>query len=406
MKSAPADGEATDQPSPTKNTENTESTESTENTKKRESTEDERPSAGAATVAACTVLFGTLVSLLGISWDMQWHNDVGPDTFFTLPHVMLYTGSAVVGVTSLTMVLLATGAQRAGRSVARYGGGTPVRVFGGTFQAPLGHLVAGTGGALFLLFGLLDLWWHSMYGFDAVLDSPPHVGLFLSISFCMVGSLIVFAAAREQTWGKIGVVVSSLVLITFSPITIEAFSDLPLPVDPVIVGTVFFSVVLLITGVFVLRFRGAAFAIAGALGVMQLFLWWFSPWAAHVYADSVGLPLRDGLGGEAPSLPKRIPMLMLAVAAVTDGLLWLAHKYGWNARLAPQFTGAGAGLVVGLSMLVQTNRLEEAQGALTASDLVFMGLFGVVTGALAGFLAARFAVLLRDNSAVPDLART
>ncbi|MEK8173719.1 hypothetical protein NKH77_46750 [Streptomyces sp. M19] len=65
---------------------------------------------------------------------------------------------------------------------------------------PLGYLVAGTGAALFLLFGLLDLWWHSLYGFDAVLDSPPHIGLFVSISITMVGSVIVFAAARDATW--------------------------------------------------------------------------------------------------------------------------------------------------------------------------------------------------------------
>lgn len=164
-----------------------------------------------------------------------------------------------------------------------------------------------------------------MYGFDAVLNSPPHVGLFVSISFTMAGSVIVFAAAREETWGKAGVVVSSLVLMTFSPLTVEAFDALPLPVDPLLVGSVFFSVVLLVTGMFVLPFRGAALVIAGGLGLMQAFLWWFSPWAAHLYADAVGLPLRDDLGSEAPTLPGRIPMFMLAVAAVIDGLLWLGR---------------------------------------------------------------------------------
>lgn len=366
--------------------------------------EDSPPGGRAGTIAAYAVLTGTMLSLVGLSWDIQWHEDVGPDTFFTLPHLMLYTGSALVGAASLTMVLLATAAQRVGRPAEQYGGGKPVRVFGGTFLAPLGHLIAGIGGAQFLLFGLIDLWWHEVYGFDAVLNSPPHVGLFISISFTMVGSVIVFAAAREQMWGKAGVVVSSLVLITFSPITTEAFDALPLPVDPVAVGTVFFSVAMVITGMFVLRFRGAALVIAAGLGLIQAILWWFSPWAAHLYADSVGLPLRDNLSNEAPSLPSRIPMFMLAVAALIDGLLWLGRRYGWSARLLPQIMGAGGGLAVGLSMLLQNALLDE--GAPTGGELVLMSLIGTATGALAGFLAARFAVLLRDNRSVPHLARS
>jgi hypothetical protein len=30
------------------------------------------------------------------------------------------------------------------------------------FHAPLGYLISGTGATLFLLYGLLDLWWHSI----------------------------------------------------------------------------------------------------------------------------------------------------------------------------------------------------------------------------------------------------
>ncbi|MEU1168379.1 hypothetical protein ABZ372_52820 [Streptomyces sp. NPDC005921] len=113
--------------------------------------------------------------------------------------------------------LRSTFAQRAGRSTGRSVGGAPVRVFGGTFTAPLGYLISGTGAALFLMYGLVDLWWHSLYGFDAVLNSAPHVALFISISLTMVRSITVFAAAREQLWGRIGLVVSTPVLITFCP---------------------------------------------------------------------------------------------------------------------------------------------------------------------------------------------
>ncbi|MFI6908371.1 hypothetical protein ACIBKY_44420 [Nonomuraea sp. NPDC050394] len=354
-------------------------------------------SAGAA--GAYTVLAGTLMSLVGVNWDVQWHLDVGPDTFFTLPHLMLYSGSAIAGVASLVMVLRATFAQRAGRP-ADTAGGSPVRVLGGAFTAPLGYLVAGTGGALFLLYGLLDLWWHSLYGFDAVLDSPPHVALFISISLTMVGSVIVFAAARTRRWGPIGLIVSIPVLIMFTPLTTNAFNRLSLPIQPQLAGSVFFAVCFVLMGAITLRRRRAALSIAVVLGLMQLFLWWFSPWAARVYANYVGLPLRDHLMDIPPMLPSGIPMFMLAAALVMEGVLWLGRKRGWPVRWLPQLTGAAGGVVVSLSILLQTSMLRGGggpgplgrSGAVTA--VVTDVLVGLAFGALAGFLAARFAVLL------------
>lgn len=41
-------------------------------------------------LAGIPVLFGVFLSLLGLAWDINWHDDVGPDTFFTLPHTFLY----------------------------------------------------------------------------------------------------------------------------------------------------------------------------------------------------------------------------------------------------------------------------------------------------------------------------
>ncbi|GAA3753284.1 hypothetical protein [Streptomyces tremellae] len=350
-------------------------------------------------LAANTVLAGTLTSLLGISWDIQWHNDVGPDTFFTLSHLMLYAGSAIAGITSLAMVLVATAAQRAGRSADHLTGGRPVRVFGGVFRAPLGYLVAGTGAALFLLFGLLDLWWHSLYGFDAVLDSPPHIGLFVSISITMTGSVIVFAASRDTAWGRNGLILSIPVLITFSPITTRAFGAIPLPVEPELLGNILLSTLLLIMGTLVIGRARTALAIGVTLGATQLVLWWFSPWAAHAYAHATGLPLRDNLSDEAPELPSDIPMFMLLAAATAAALLWLGRKRGWSGRVAPQIMGAGAGTVLGATLPVQSTLLEGSP--LDMADLLTTTAAGAVTGVLAGFLAARLAVLLREHSTAP-----
>src|SRR5260370_1540783 len=173
----------------------------------------------AGPAGAYAVLFGAAISTVGLSWDIEWHRDVGPDTFFTLPHLVLYSGSALAGIASLAMVLLSTSMQRAGRPVSPWMGGTPVRVFGGIFTAPLGYLVSGIGAASFLIYGLLDLVWHSIYGFDAVLSTPSHVALFLSISITMIGTVIVFAGPRGQPWRRLGLVPPIPTLIFFAPLT-------------------------------------------------------------------------------------------------------------------------------------------------------------------------------------------
>src|SRR5258707_4372001 len=157
----------------------------------------------AGPAGAYAVLLGAAISTVGISWDVEWHRDVGPDTFFTLPHLVLYSGSALAGIASLAMVLLSTSMQRAGRAVPPWMGGTPVRVFGGIFTAPLGYPVFVISAASFLIYLLLDLVWHSIYGFDAVLSTPSHVALFLSISITMIGTAIVFAPRAEPPWGPI-----------------------------------------------------------------------------------------------------------------------------------------------------------------------------------------------------------
>ncbi|HEV7980828.1 hypothetical protein [Amycolatopsis sp.] len=348
----------------------------------------------AARAGAWGVLAGTLITTAGISWDVQWHVSVGPDTFFTLSHLALYSGTTIAGIASLVMVLLSTSAQRAGRSWPRAAGGTPVRVFGGTFTAPLGYLISGIGAASFLLYGLLDLWWHSLYGFDAVLNSPPHVALFLSISTTMVGSVIVFAAAHDRRWGQLGTIVAIPVLITFAPICANAFSGLPLPFDPTIAGVVFFAAMLPIIGAGILRRPGTAIGIAVVLGALQGFLWWFSPWASAAYAASVGLPLRDGLTPQPPEVPGAIPMFLIVAAAAVELLLWQGRKRGYDGKTVLLVAGAVSGLIIAASIPLQ-QVLINPTSAITGSAVVALLIAGVVFGALGGFLGSRFTAMLR-----------
>jgi hypothetical protein len=348
---------------------------------------------------AWTVLLGTAISTVGISWDVQWHKEVGPDTFFTLPHLLLYSGSALAGIASLVMVLLVSAAQRAGRSMPRTVGGTPVGVLAGRFTAPLGYLISGLGAMSFLIYGVGDLWWHTVYGFDAVLNTPSHVALFLSISITMVGSVIVFAAAGDERWGRVGLVLAIPILITFAPITANAFSTLGLPFDPTVAGIIFFASMLLILGAATLRRPGAALAIAAALGALQAFLWWFSPWAAHAYAAAVGLPLRDGLTPQPPDLPSAIPMFLMVAALAVEGLLWMIRSRGLDARRLLPLAGAVTALLVAVSLPLQ-QALTDPTSSISPTDLVILVVVGIPLGVLAGFLAARFTIMLQAMAPV------
>jgi hypothetical protein len=354
----------------------------------------------AARAGASVVLLGTAITTVAISWDIQWHVEVGPDTFFTLPHLFLYSGSAIAGLASLVMVLLATSAQRAGRPMPRTVGGTPVRVFGGTFTAPLGYLISGIGAAAFLLYGLLDLWWHGVYGFDAVLNTPSHVALFLSMMITMIGSVVVFAAAREERWGQIGVVLAIPILITFAPIPANGLSNMPLPVDPVLIGIIFFSPLLLIIGAGILRRPGAAIAIAAALGIMQAGLWWFSPWAAHAYATASGLPLRDGLTPQPPQLPGSIPMFLGVVALVVEVAFWMIRSRNLNGGKVMPVTGAVAGLIVAVTLPLQ-QVLTDRTASFGFATVAMIGIIGIIFGVLAGFLGGRFTTMA--NALAPSV---
>ncbi|SEP40893.1 hypothetical protein [Amycolatopsis saalfeldensis] len=345
-------------------------------------------------VPASTVLGGSVISMVGLTWDVQWHSDVGPDTFFTLPHLFLYAGSAIVGLASLAVVLLTTAAQRAGRPVDPRIGGRAVNVFGRTFAAPAGYLVSGVGAAAFLLYGLWDQWWHGLYGFDAVIDSPPHIGLLLSITLSIIGTTMVFAAAREHRWGRIGVFGSLAVLIAFSSITVLGLQQVNIePVSATSAGTAMLAVLLITAGAGFLRRPGGAVVTAAILAVVQALFWWFSPWAARAYTDLVGLPVRDYVTG-VPEMPALMPMLLLPVAVVLEVLFVLSRRQSWQPGRVSVVAGGVGGLLIGLSMPLQDVWIYS----LRVVDLPTVLATGAVAGALGllgGFAGWRFGGMLR-----------
>ncbi|OLB90855.1 MAG: hypothetical protein AUI15_23815 [Actinobacteria bacterium 13_2_20CM_2_66_6] len=110
-------------------------------------------------------LVGTLLSWFGSGWDVSWHRLFGRDTFWSTPHLFIYTGVALWGVAAL----IATVTAMAGR---------PIRgraLVLGPLRAELGLALIGVGALITILAGPFDNLWHSIFGRDVDIWSPPHL---------------------------------------------------------------------------------------------------------------------------------------------------------------------------------------------------------------------------------------
>jgi hypothetical protein len=351
--------------------------------------------------AASFVLGGTVLSLTGLTWDIQWHNDVGPDTFFTLPHLLLYSGSAFSGIASLVVVLLTTAAQRSGKPVDPMVGGRAVAVLGRTFAAPVGYLISGIGAASFLLYGLWDQWWHGLYGFDAVIASPPHIGLLLSITITMVGAVMVFAVVRSRPSGVAWALISLAVLLTFSTVTAIGLSQIDVGnLNTVTIGVAFLCVLILVMGARLLDRPGGALGVAVAVAVLQGVFWWFSPWASQTYAHAISLPMRDHIDG-VPVLPALMPLCLLLVAVLVEALLAVGRRGGRSLKVFGLVAGALGGLLVAALQPVQDTWLYGG-GFPALSGIVGTAVAGLVFGAAGGLLGVRFGGMLRHLAPVRE----
>src|SRR5438552_10574559 len=82
------------------------------------------------------------LAAVGLAWDIRWHVLVGRDTFFTPPHLLLFTGVAMAGFIALGVVLAETARYYRGSPAVNDTTTTPVLRY---FHAPLGFIVSGFG---------------------------------------------------------------------------------------------------------------------------------------------------------------------------------------------------------------------------------------------------------------------
>ena len=228
------------------------------------------------------LVIGILSSFFGLAYDIEWHSDVGPDTFFTLPHLFLYAGVAITGLTALLVVLYTTLQLRSGNQL--FPAASLSNVLG--FRAPTGYIIAGFGSLIFLLFGGYDEWWHGLYGFDVEVVSPPHIGLLFGILINMIGCLLVFSgdgAKRGSGWLP-GLAATMAILLGMMSVYLIIFQALPLPVDRYELGAIFLYPLGLLTVASAIRRPGAATLTAIFFTAMRQLFFTLIPWATSACA--------------------------------------------------------------------------------------------------------------------------
>lgn len=117
-------------------------------------------------------LFGSVLEIWGGSWDITSHALGAPESFFTPPHAVLYSGvgiSLIAAITALVMVVKDKEILQKSFSL-----GLKLIIIGSIIQ-----IVAGPG----------DYLWHELFGTDGLL-SPTHLTLITGILIQSVGIII------------------------------------------------------------------------------------------------------------------------------------------------------------------------------------------------------------------------
>lgn len=351
------------------------------------------------------LLGGELLIFAGTIWDIQWHQDVGPDTVFTAPHLLIYSGALFAGLSCLAVVLACT---RRARQPDASSDPAVIPILRRTFWAPPGFVLGGLGASLWLVFGLYDQWWHRVYGFDVTLTSAPHTGLSLADVTTLLGCISVFTllVARSRTpsgrpgWPTIGLATATSILLTYS-FSFYAYTWMPRMIagvfdGPLALTAAFYAFGLLLV-VSVVRRPSTATLTALVFTLLCVGAGVFSAWATPAYADAKGLFLRDDAVG-FPTILVVLPKFVLPAGVLIDLVLAVGRHRGWPVR-------RGVLVAAGLGTLAMTG-LEAL--LLTGVDLGFPVTSPLATtvaslgvGAAAGWAGWKAGVVLRRIAASP-----
>ena len=130
-------------------------------------------------IGCILISLGVLLTLSSSSWDITNHLINKPETFFSTPHLLLYTG---VGVAALGSAIMFVGK----RSFANQG----------KFKLPMRLVIIGI--SMVVIAGPFDYTWHVAFGLDGLL-SPSHFILTFGLFLASIGALSGLVFARNYS---------------------------------------------------------------------------------------------------------------------------------------------------------------------------------------------------------------
>jgi hypothetical protein len=184
--------------------------------------------------------FLTICVAMGLNWDRHWHATHVFDTFFSPPHLFVYTTVAIAGV--MTAIVVFTPRLR-----QWFGPGFHFFLF--PFEVPGALFILGAGFITLLLAGGLDSLWHSNFGLDETGWSTPHAMIGWGLLMIYLGFAACYLALRQykssEGFSRVSDTLAVLTLMFFaltysftpfngpigdniSPLTVYAISRLPI----------------------------------------------------------------------------------------------------------------------------------------------------------------------------------
>lgn len=269
------------------------------------------------------VLFASTSVIIGVLWDISWHQSIGRDTFWSMPHMAMYVGGVVSGVACGWHVLHTS---FAGSAEERAG----TVSFWKYFHGSLGAWVCIWGAIAMLTSAPFDDWWHNAYGLDVKILSPPHAVLALGILAIQLGAMLMVLALQNRhgdapVYRWLFAYAAGLVLMNLATMSSEYTARWDQH------GTFFYQVVaglvplVLVAPAVAGRLRWPATAAAAAYMGVLLALTIILPLFP---AEPKLAPIRNPL---SQMMPPQFPLLLIVPALAIDLVLqrWGDRKKGW-----------------------------------------------------------------------------
>lgn len=288
------------------------------------------------------ILLGSLLFLLGTSWDIQWHTYIGRDRTLIPPHIIMLTGVALSGLFALASVCVETFWARRNAAVARHSSS-----FTGLFQSSTGAFIAGFGALDAAIAFPLDSYWHSLYGIDVAIWAPFHIMFVIGMAIVALGAaytLVSVAHVAERAGASgmrrlayTGVLLAFATMLGLLTILLfDAFRDRGFIDFGLFYVNLFTFLAALAYGwtfiavVHAVPWRWAALGTVAFYLLFAIIIALFVPPATDALVTAEHLFYRDGYPGVAAAVALEWPLCPFFVALAIDLLARKVRKTGWS----------------------------------------------------------------------------